>query len=87
MCVHKHRTARLFGETGKVYVGKVMSYRELNGKGLKKHGLWEIRYEDDSDPEDDKEELTLQELCAALSYASDLGMRGAAAQDLAQRVI
>jgi len=87
MCVHKHRTVRLFGETGKVYVGKVMSYRELNGKGLKKHGLWEIRYEDDSDPEDDKEELTLQELCAALSYASDLGMRGAAAQDLAQRVI
>ncbi|KAJ1629499.1 hypothetical protein T492DRAFT_907582 [Pavlovales sp. CCMP2436] len=62
-----------------VYVGKVWNYRELGGKGFKKQGLWVIKYEDD--PEDDTEELS-----KALSRASRLGLRGAAAQDLPQRL-
>ncbi|KAJ1635558.1 hypothetical protein T492DRAFT_863212, partial [Pavlovales sp. CCMP2436] len=61
-------------------VGKVWNYRELGGKGLKKQGLWVIKYKDD--PKDDTEELS-----EALSRASRLGLRGAAAQDLTQRVL
>ncbi|KAJ1634724.1 hypothetical protein T492DRAFT_903181 [Pavlovales sp. CCMP2436] len=71
---------RLFGDEEMMYVGKVLIYRELGGKGLKKQGLWVIKYEDD--PEDDTKELS-----EALSRASRLGLRGAAAQDLAQRVL
>mmetsp|Transcript_49236 Transcript_49236/g.112854 ORF Transcript_49236/g.112854 Transcript_49236/m.112854 type:complete len:82 (+) Transcript_49236:362-607(+) len=81
MCVHKHLTARPFGDEEMVYVGKVWTYRKLSGKGLKKLGLWVIKYEDD--PEDDTE----SELSEALSRASRLGLRGAGAQDLAQRVL
>jgi len=76
MCVYKHLTARLFGDEEMVYVGKVWNYRELGGRSLKKQGLWVIKYEDE--PEDDTKELTLDELCEALSHASWLGMRGAA---------
>ncbi|KAJ1619988.1 hypothetical protein T492DRAFT_889462 [Pavlovales sp. CCMP2436] len=59
---------------------EVWNYREFGGKGFKKQGLWVIKYEDD--PEDDTEELS-----KALSRASRLGLRGADAQDLAQRVL
>ncbi|KAJ1637346.1 hypothetical protein T492DRAFT_901034 [Pavlovales sp. CCMP2436] len=71
---------RLFGDEEMVYVGKVWNYRELDGNGFKKQGLWVIKYEDD--PEDDTEELS-----KALSRASWLRLRGAAAQDLAQRLL
>ncbi|KAJ1618964.1 hypothetical protein T492DRAFT_891196, partial [Pavlovales sp. CCMP2436] len=70
----------LLGDEEMVYVGKVWNYRKLGGKGLKKQGLWVIKYEDD--PKDDTEELS-----EAFSRASRLGLRGAAAQDLAQRVL
>mmetsp|Transcript_36715 Transcript_36715/g.86243 ORF Transcript_36715/g.86243 Transcript_36715/m.86243 type:complete len:374 (-) Transcript_36715:788-1909(-) len=84
--VHKHRTVRLFGEEGMAHTGKVRRYRENGGNGLKKHGLWEIFYEDD-DPYDNTEELTLDELCEALSRASRLGMPGCAPADLIQQVV
>ena len=83
---HKWRIVRIFAEAEE-FVGVVWGYRERSGPGIKKHGLWNIRYEEFADTDDEFEELTKEELCDALALASRRGVAGPSAKDLAPRVI
>lgn len=86
MCFHKWRTVRCFAEQEE-FVGVVWGFRERSGPGIKKHGLWKIRYEEFAGTDDEFEELTQEELCDGLALASRRGVAGPSAKDLAPRVI